>query len=279
MSVQAAAATSYTYRANEHQTLLSEVNIIHCVLMPRALLIAGYDGDGQLVMARYNSYIIAEPAWNPAFFEQEFMTEKLLGVPQQVKAIFIGSNAELIIPNALYEERAARLWMERMQAICSDDVLYGYHVKSAGAQYTFSLPAKMDKLLHRYFGQTRIIPVAAYQFYKPAINTKYLLQCLITQDTVIATLHQQGNLFWHRQFAYQTVEDIAWQVANLCLELQIPRIDLRVECTMLCPDCYELGPELERFFPKISWATNDVADEEAWAPVVFLAQQLYACAL
>ena len=279
MSVHVAAGTHHTYRANEHDTVLSEVCDVHCVLMPRALLVAGFSKDGQVVMARYNSYAATDPAWVPGFFEHEFINEKLLGVPQQVKELFIGSREELIIPNALYEDRAVRAWMESLQAICPDDVLYSYAIEAADAQYVFALPARMDKLLHRYFGDTRIMPVGAYQLYKPNAGARYLLQCFIAQDTVIATLHNSGKLLWHQQFGYDAVEDIAWQAAHLCRELHIPRIDLQVECTLLCEECFELVPELERFFPKIKWSTSESSDKGQWAPVMYLLQQLYACAL
>src|SRR5205085_4948316 len=147
MSVHVAAGTHHTYRANEHDTVLSEVYDIYCVLMPRALLIAGFSEEGQVVLVRYNSYAATDPPWVPGFFEHEFINEKLLGVPQQVKALFIGSREELIIPNTLYEERAARTGMESLQAICPDDVQYSYDLKAADAQYTFTIPARIDKLL------------------------------------------------------------------------------------------------------------------------------------
>jgi len=279
MSVHVAAGIHHTYRANEHDTVLSEVSDVYCVLMPRALLVAGFSEDGQVVMARYNSYSSADPAWEPHFFEQEFINETLFGVPQQVKALFVGSREELIIPNALYDERAARAWMESLQAICPDDVMYSHEIKSADAQHTFAVPARIDKLLHRYFGHTRILPVTAYQFHKPATDIPYLLQCFIAGDTVIATLHRSGKLLWHQQFAYSTVEDIAWQAAHLCREMNIRHVDLRVECTMLCEDSYELGVELERYFQKIKWAGGNGSDKGPWAPVLYLLQQLYACAL
>jgi len=279
MSVHVAAGNHLTYRANEHDTVLSEVADVHCVLMPRALLVAGYNSDGQIVMARYNGYAASDPAWVPDFFEHEFINEPLFGVPQQVKALFIGSREELIIPDKLYQEDAARVWMQSLQAIRPDDVLHSYAVKAIGAQYNFALPARIDKLLHRYFGDTTMMPVGAYQLFKPKLADPYLLQCFMTNDTVIASLHNNGKLIWHQQFGYTTVEDIAWQAAHLCRELHIPRIDLRLECTLMCEDCFDLIPELERYFPKIKWTTSGASEEGHWAPVLYLLKQLYACAL
>lgn len=278
MSAHVAAGAHHTYRANTHDTVLSEVATVQCVLMPRAFLVAGFSPEGQVVMARYNSYSSKDPAWEPHFFEHEFMTEKLLGVPQQVKAIFIGSREAMLIPASLYEESAARTWMKQLQTLSPNDVLHLHAVESADAQYAFGLPAAIDKLLHRYFGDTPILPAAAYQFHKPA-KDGYLMQCLIAEDTVIASLHHAGKLLWHQQFAYATAEDIAWQVVQLCGELQIPYTDLHLQCAMICDACYDLAPELERYFPKIKWSATTAAEGGKWAPSIYLLQQLYACAL
>lgn len=278
MSVNVAAGAHHTYRANEHETVLSEVATVHCVLLPRAFLVAGYNEEGKVVMARYNSYAAAAPDWDPHFFEHEFMTEKLLGVPQQVKAVFVGSENAMLIPSSLYEESAARDWLEKLQAVCPTDVAHAYKVESPDAQYVFTLPEAMDKLLKRYFEDTPVLPLAAYQFHKPA-KAGYVMQCLLAEDKAIASLHQAGKLLWHQQFSYSNAEDIAWQAAHLCRELHIPRIDLNIQLTMLCDACYELAADLEQYFPKIRWSVNTHAEGGDWAPAVYLLQQLYACAL
>lgn len=278
MSVTVAAGAHHTYRANEHDTVLSEVATVHCILLPRALLLAGFDELGKVVLARYNSYSNDHPAWETHFFEKEFMEETLLGVPQQVRTVFVSSTETMLIPNALYEEGAARDWMEQLQAICPDDVIHTYTVPSTDAQYAFALPMAMDKLLHRYFGQAQVLPLACYQFYKPEVTPAGLFQCLVTEDTAIASVHQQGRLLWHQQFPYSTVEDIAWKAAQVCRDIQILRVDLQIRLTTLCDSCYDIGPELECYFPKIKWSASSVASGN-WTPAIYLLQQLYACAL
>lgn len=280
MSSSAPTVTQHTYRVREDDTLLSEIVAVNCVLMPRSLLVGGFNAEGRLIMARYHSYSEKHPAWSPAFFENEFMTDTLLGMPQQLKAVFIGAREELLIPNELYDDHAARLWMEKLQAICPDDIVYSYGLNLTEARYTFALPSGMDKLLHRYFGQTRIIPVASYQFYKPDRNQSQLLQCLVGPGTVIATLHQEGRLLWHQQFEYTVAEDIVWKFTQLCKELRIPLVDLQIVSTCVDKDQYGIGPELEQYFPKIRWSAGSVMSEAGdWSPVVYLLQQLYACVL
>jgi hypothetical protein len=154
-----------------------------------------------------------------------------------------------------------------------------YGLATPEAEYVYAVPQAIEKLLHRYFGETPIIPLAAYQFHKVDAGIPYLAQCLITQDTVIASLHQYGKLQWHQQFPYSSVEDIAWQLAYLCRELAIPRIDLNIQCTMLCDTCFDIATELEQFFPKMKWSLALDSINDPWSPVVYLLQQLYACAL
>jgi hypothetical protein len=279
MSVHVAARAHHTYRANEHDTVLSEVASVQCVLLPRAFLVAGFNESGRVVMARYNSYVATDPAWEHHFFENEFMTEELLGVPQQVKAIFVGSGETMLIPSTLYDDDAARSWMEKLDTICPDDVLHNYYAPSADAICAFALPAVMDKLIHRFFGGTPVLPLIAYQLYKPESTPTGLFQCLLAEDKAIATLHQQGRLLWYQEFPYETVEDIAWKAAQVCREIQILRIDLQIQLTTLCDSCYSLGPELEQYFPKIKWSVGKAGDSGDWAPTVYLLQQLYACAL
>jgi hypothetical protein len=280
MSSSVPTAIQHTYRVREDDSVLSEVTAVNCVLLPRSMLVGGFNAEGRLLMARYHSYQQSSPAWSPAFFEKEFMTDTLLGMPQQLKAVFIGSREELLIPNELYDDHAARLWMEKLQAICPDDIVYSYGLTLSEARYTFALPSGMDKLLHRYFGQTRIIPVGAYQFYKPDTMQPQLLQALIGPDSVTASLHQNGKLLWHQQFEYSVAEDIVWKFTQLCRELRIPLVDLQILCTCVNTDQYGIGPELEQYFPKIKWSAGSVMNEAGdWAPVVYLLQQLYACAL
>lgn len=279
MSDTVAAGIHKTYRANEHDTVLSEVAAVICVLMPRAFLVAGIDQAGEVVMARNSSYPSDKPAWAADFFEHELMNETLLGVPQQVRAVFVGSMEELLVPQELYESSSVRSWLNSLYAICPDDAVCNQAIPAIDAQQCFTIPTRIDKLLHRYFAGTPVRHVSAYQFHKPPAEAPYLFQLMAGSDRVYASLHASGKLLWHQQFAFSTQEDIAWQLARLCRELQIQRTDLRVQVSMISPDLFEIGPELERYYPRIRWNSGLTGTKETWSPVLYLLQQLYACAL
>ncbi|MEO6831709.1 MAG: DUF3822 family protein, partial [Chitinophagaceae bacterium] len=249
------------------------------VLFPKTLLVAGYGKNGQLLMAHYHRADADTPDWDLKFFEHDFINEKLLGVPQQVKTIFIGNEESLIVPMELYNEKAAQDWLKSIYALSPRMVVYTQFLKSAEAHYLFGVPGELDKLLHRYFGSPKMLPAAAFHFHKPERAIPNLLQLLITQDKAIATLQQNGDLKWHRHFEFSNAEDLAFQAANLCREMHIPRIDLQIECAMLCEDCDDVALELERYFPKIKWTNAHALSEIANEHLVFLALRLYACAL
>jgi hypothetical protein len=84
-------------------------------------------------------------------------------------------------------------------------------------------------------------------------------------------------LRWHQVFNYEQVADIAWQFASLSKDQGIQQIDLHLEVTTLSADTYDHVLELETYFPKIKWSGRDIAGSH-WAPVIYLAQQLYQCA-
>jgi hypothetical protein len=272
------AARQRSYRANEHDTLLSEVDGVLCVLFPKAVLAAGFNGEGRAVVAHHRASPPQHPAWHPAFFEQQFMSETLLGVPQQIKAVFAAGEEAMLIPAPLFEPKTAQHWIQKLNASCPTDVLHHGRLAQPEAEYAFTMSAAMDKLLHRYFGDTPVRALPAYQFFKPA-KAQYLMQCLVYGGRAVASLHRMGHLMWHQQFECTSAEDLAWQALLLCRELHIPRIDLELELTMASDASFDLATELERYFPKIKWTRNAAADDGAWAPALFLLQQLYACAL
>jgi hypothetical protein len=279
MSEPVAAGIHQTYRANEHDTVLSEVSAVYCVLMPRALLVAGIDQAGSVVMARHSSYPASKPAWDEAFFEHEFQNEPLLGVPQQVHGVFVGSTEELLVPTTLFDPVATKSWMESLHAICPDDVVCHQHVPSLDAEHCFALPARFDKLLHRYFGHTPVRHVSCYQFHKPSAEAPYVVQLLISEGHAFASLHGAGKLLWHQQFSFDNVEEIAWRITSLGQDLKIRNDDLRVQLSMLNPELFDLGAELECYYRRIRWTSGLTDDRNPWAPVLYFLQQLYACAL
>ena len=270
--------TEYSFRANSDENLLSEVDSVHCVLFPKTLLVAGFDKSGSLLTAHYNRAGDEISEWDTEFFEQDFINEKLLGVPQQVKAIFIGTEKSLIVPGEIYQSEAAEEWLARMFTLRPDSVFYNYFLKGIDSQYTFVVPPDINKLVQRYFGNPKILPAAAFHFQKSFLRNSSQIQLLITKDKAVATLMRNGQLFWHRHFAFQLAEDLAFFLANVLREFNLDLASTDVECCMMCENCEDLGLELERYFPKFRW-TRALNAARANEHLVFFAERLFSCVL
>ncbi len=265
-----------SFRANEHENLLSEVEAVLCVLFPRSVLLGGFNADGQAIVVHFCDYIAPQPSWDSSFFEARFMSETLLGMPQLIKAVFISSEEEMLIPESLFQEKNAHDWLQKLNGASPNSVLHQHKLAQPAARYAYMLPTPMEKLVHRYFGTLRMLPLAAYQFHKPG-NEHYLLQGIVGGGRATASLHQSGRLLWHQQFDCEKAEDFAWKAASLCRELHIPRIDLHIELCLLSDQHFDFATELECYFPKIKWTRNLATEDGSWAPALFLLQQLFAC--
>ncbi|MBS1615163.1 MAG: DUF3822 family protein [Bacteroidetes bacterium] len=267
-----------SYRAHEQENLLSEVESVLCVLHPRSILLGGFNAGGQAILAHFCDYAPPQPSWDTSFFESRFMSETLLGMPQLIKAVFVSSEEEMLIPESLFQEKNAHDWLQKLNGSSPNNVLHQYKLAQPAARYAFMLPAAMEKLLHRYFGSIPLLPLAAYQFHKPA-NEQYLFHCLAGDGSATASLFHSGRLLWHQQFACDVAEDLAWKAASLCRELHIPRIDMHIELALLSDQNFYFATDLERYFPKIKWTRNLATEDGPWAPALFLLQQLFACVL
>ncbi len=278
MASQNTASMTHTFQAHDGETLLSEVVSVRCILLPGILTITGYDASSHVLMIRHSNEGKVNGTWNPHFFEQHFLNEPLLTMPQQVKTIFIGSEHQLIVPDALYDEAESGKWLRSLYHLHPEDIVLASVAKGEEAHYMLSIPVKMQALLHSYFPEANVLPLAAYQLNRPAQDGN-LLRCLIAGNTVMATLYNGGKLCWHQVFGYEDIADIAWQFTTLCREQQIQPVDLKLEATTLTDEDYDMMLELETFFPKIQWSGSETGRQGHWSPVIFLAQQLYQCAL
>lgn len=276
MFSQNSAATAHTFQAHDADTLLSEVTSVRCILLAGSLTIAGYSDTGAVLAVKHHNYASPRNEWMPNFFEHLFLHEPLLAMAQQVSTVFIGSAHQLIVPDVLYDAAESGKWLRALYHLHPEDSVLASEAKSEEAHYLLSMPVKMQALLHKYFPSANVLPLAAYQFKKPA-GAGSVVRCLISGNEVMGTLHRDEQLLWHQLFQYDDVSDIAWQFARLCKEYDVPPIDLKLEVATLCDGCYDDVLELETFFPKIKWAGKEHSQGE-WSPVNYLLQQLYECA-
>lgn len=279
MSSQVITHNHHVYQAHERDTLLSEVVASVCILLPGALTIAGFGADGTVLIIKNN--VSSQPAteWDASFFEYELLNEPLLAIPSQLKAVYIAGEHTLPIPDALYDADALALWMNSLHHFPTDSILDTYNAVADKLHYAYLVPEPIHNIITRYFNAAAILPAAAYQFYKPQNRKDAHVQCLISDNTVMASLRNDGHLLWHQVFNYAEPEDIAWQFTHIAKSHHIHPIDLNIEATTVSDRHPDLLWELETFFPRIIWSERQLKNEGPWAPAIFLMQQLYRCAL
>ena len=269
-----------SYAAHTTNMPLSEVVRTIAVVMPRGMLIAGFDAQAKVAVIRHSSYGREFPRWNDHYFANEAINEPLLGDTEEVAAIFIASDDILLVPDALYEQQPAEHWLRSTHYLNRHDALRQWHADADKLQCLYTCCDAVDKVLNQYFPKAKVLPVAACHLYKPGRGAeKVLLQCLLDDGIALATLHTNTGLQWQQQFYYSGMEDIAWQIMHLCRERGLHQHDVRLRCSAATPGSFDTIAALHEFFPEEAADTPQERQDADWAPVVYLMQQLYACAL
>jgi len=273
------ALNKQAYNVHSGDTLLNQVDRTICILLPRALIIGGFNDLGNLLMIRYCDYKKTLPAWILDFFEHQFINEPLLSDITKVTAAFVASDKYIIVPEILYNDTTAENWLKKIDFIEGNEVIGSHHLREDSANYVYAWPAAIKNLLARYFIKAPVQPFASYQFHKPD-RSEYLLQCCITNEQVYATLYNNRALHWHQVFNYQATEDIAYHIKLLCKQYNIEDDYLNIQCTTTGKEQLNVIRELKHYFPNIKDGAGHVNTNDAsWISTIHLLQQLYACAL
>lgn len=273
------AGTRQAYNLNNGDGLLSLVTRVICVIMPRALAMAGFNERGELLTIRYIDYKPSLPPWILDFFEHQFINEPLLAAPHKITATYIAGEKSMIVPDVLYNSEAAEKWMRQLQFVEGNEIITPHHLADDKAQYLYAWPAAMKSLISRYFAKAQELPFAAYQFYKPAKGEHNML-CTITPEFAYATLYNNKALLWHQAFEYQNAEDIAFKLQLLCKQNDIKDAKVNLQCTAVVKSLNNTVQALSQYFPQMKDGTGSVtANDASWTSAIYLFQQLYACAL
>lgn len=269
----------HAYNVHEGDTLMSQVAKVICVLLPRGLIVTGFSNQGDLLMIRYGDYSKTLPTWILDFYEHRFIDEPLLSNPENVIATFVASDKFLVVPEPLYDEAEAVKWINKIFFIESNEVLAVHRLHEDKAKYMYAYPGTMKSIIGRYFVNSKLLPLATYQFYKP-YKADSSLQCCITGEQVYATMYKNRLLHWHQVFGYENGEDIAYQIKLLCKQNNINADSVDMQATVTYRGLNPILNAMSQYFPNIRESeANVVANNKQWAPAIALLQQLYACAL
>lgn len=263
------------YNVQDDEGMLSRLAFVTCVLVPRGMLVAGYNVTKELLTLHYTGYNRNKPIWEINFFEHMFAQEPLFAAREKVKAVFLCADKNLVIPNALYEEDEAKKWLKRIFFIEQKDVIETYDLEQEKAHYVLAAPINITELIKINFKKAAMLPLPVYQFGNSAQQSLYL-QCCITSEQVCATLHNYSQLLWHRVFDYTCAEDIAFEIRHMCMENNISPSKISLRCNAISAAEYNVINELSAYFPGLR-AGNGRSVAGNWDGAVSLAQQLASC--
>lgn len=267
------------YSARDGETLLTQVEKVICVILPRGLLVSGFNNKGEVSLIKYSDYKKDLPTWILDFYEHQFINEPLLAKAEKIMAVFVGSDKSCLFPEDLYDEKTAIKWMHKLFFVEANELIFTHHLHDEKAVYMSTWPASIRSLILRYFDKAKVLPFAAFQFHKP-LKTEVLLQCCITNDQVYATLYMNRNIHWHQVFNYENAEDIAFQIKLLCKQKNIDEDLLVINCSITNKILTYTANQLATFFPNFKDADPaHIASDKNWKGTIYLLQQLYSCAL
>lgn len=264
------------YNAQDDDGMMSRLATVICVLVQRGMLVAGFNVTKELLTIHYTGYNKNKPVWEINFFEHMFVQEPLLAARDKVKGVFICSNKNLIIPDALYDENEARNWLKHIYYVEQKDVIESYSLEEDKARYLQCIPMNITELVKINFRKAVTMPLAAYHFGNSTTRQSLYLQCCVTAEQVCATLHNYSQLLWHRVFDYTSAEDIAFEIRHLCMENNISPSKISLRCNSISATEYGIINELSAYFPGLR-AGNGRSINGQWDGAVYLAQQLVTC--
>lgn len=265
------------YNLHEDSTLLSSVASVICVLVPRGLLLAGFDEAGEVLALHFSGYGDHRPIWQLDFFEHLFSTEPLLAVKSKVKGVFLSSHKTMVVPQELYTEQEAKAWLNKvfqqepierfgMAEVAKDKVVIAHMV-----------PTHISELARINFKNVKELPLMASNFAGKDAQSLQLCCCFTGNDAIL-TLHNYSQLLWHTVTPYSSAADIAYLVMHHCKLNYIDHNKLSVVCNTMQGTEFEMLNELSRYFPGLrSGEGEPIANR--WEPVIALANRLKSCVL
>lgn len=268
----------HTFNVHDGDSLHKQVEKVVCVIMPRGFAFAGFSNHGDLLMMRYGDYDPELPPWILDFYEHHFLDEPMLADPMNVVATFIASDKYLIAPDFVYNETEATEWIKKLFFVEANEEVIVHPLHDDKAKYLYTIPTTVKNLVGRYFTASKILPLTAYQFYKP-YKSDTNIQCVITPEQVFATMYKNRVLQWHQVFPFQVGEDIAYHLHLLCKEHKTSVENVELKCTVAFRGLNPIMNDMAQYFPNIKDGdANVVSSNEQWAPSISLMQQLLSCA-
>jgi len=264
-----------TYSARDEEILPAQVDFIFCIFVQRGLLTACFSSQKELLTIRYSGYATDKVVWDGVFFNNMILNDPLLAEPEKVKAVFVLSDKNMVVPNELYKESHAKVWLKQIHYIETEDTIEVFPAEADRAMYIMAMPLLIKNLINNNFRNAEIKPLAIYQFKKP-LKVGLCLQCCVSSEQVVATMHVDGNLLWHKIFDYSAAEDIVFEGKYLCKENNYFATRLTILFNTLTGGEFNILSDYSTYYPAVKTGEGNRI-HDSWDASLSLLQQLLSC--
>lgn len=265
----------YQYTAHNGDDLLSQVDKVICLVGKNSFVSAGFHPSGA-VLTVHCSYL-ANKDWDTTFIEHELLNDPLLATPELIKQIVIASDKQIVIPNGLLEnQQMAAEWLQRIYFCEANEHISTERCSKSEETIVFAYPLAIEQLMTQFLSPLKALPITLVQLQYGA-TSEALLQCTLCDHTAFASIHLNKKLQWQQNFEFEHTEDIIYQLAAACQQLNVDIQTLPLHITATYPT--QIFSELQTYLPKMSEQQVNMTTRAAteWASTILLLQQLKTC--
>lgn len=233
---------------NMHDDPLTNIETLHLLIWDRGLCIAGYGLNGNVLTTKVYTF----PKGDIHAIESVFMNEPLVAGPQPVTHTWIAEARNMLIPQHLFHEDAAKVWLEKFHFIAPDESVKTTTVKQPDA-ISIAYPVSNDliALLKKNFPEGKIESLSGMLLQQHVSADSNTADIVFMNETAALTIHQKGKLLSHQIIMVEDVNNLVYKIASICQDYQIAQEDLKVSISGCCiPEAY--CNELKAFYPKMT---------------------------
>ena len=263
------------FNVTDEDVQSSQLDFTIGIVTQRGMMVAGFSPQKELLAIHYSGYESERPVWDASFYEQVIANEPFFSEPEKLKAIFVLTDRNMIVPSELYKENHAKVWLKHIHFVEHEDVIDAFPLEADRAVYLMAIPGYIKTLLRNNFRNAEIKPMALYQFVKPP-KIGLCLQACVSNEQACVTLHIDGNLLWHRIFDYAAAEDIVFEGKYLCKEHNYFATRLTILFNSLTAAEFPVLSDYSQYYPAMKSGEGNRI-HTSWDAPVALFNQLLLC--
>jgi len=232
---------------NMHDDPLTNIETLHVLIWDQGLSIAGYDADCNVLTAKVYTFAKGDSHAVVSIF----MNEPLVAGPQPVTHIWIAESRNILIPQHLFHEDAAGLWLEKFHFIAPDEIIRTTTIKQPALSIAYPVSNDLIVLLQKNFPEGKIESLSGMLLQQNIAADSNAADIVFMNETAALTIYQKGKLIAHHIVTFEDINNLVYKIASICRDYSIKQEDLKVSISGFCI-AESTANELKAFYPKMT---------------------------